>query len=137
MYWFYSYDNLLCKELTRNPEIGNTPVLVLPNIRRLARVRNTKFGTNVSSEMLLNTAKCQGYSFYRFWVIKGKRGREGGKITPSQIRVKMTSFHNGGIKFWDNYTLYLKGIPRGMYVPNFKSIEGGKRILLQSKVPCA
>ena len=33
--------------------------------------------------MLLNAAKCQGYSFYVFWVIKGKpTGRRGGKFTP-------------------------------------------------------
>ena len=80
------------KGLTRNPEIGNTPVWVLPNIWRLGRVMDTKFGTNVSNRMLLNAAKCQGYSFYRFWVIKGKStGRVGwGTITPSptQIRVK-------------------------------------------------
>ena len=31
--------------------------------------------------MLLNPAKCQGYSFYHFWVIKGKP--TGGKITQS------------------------------------------------------
>ena len=63
------------KELTRNPEIGNTPVWVLPNIWRLERVRNTKFGmdvTNETNEILLNATKCHGYSFYRFWVIKGK-----------------------------------------------------------------
>ena len=30
--------------------------------------------------MLLNAAKCQGYSFYRFLVIKGKP--RDGKITP-------------------------------------------------------
>ena len=34
--------------------------------------KTTKFGTNVSNKMLLNAAKYQGYSFYRFWVIKGK-----------------------------------------------------------------
>ena len=50
------------KELTRSLEIGNTPVWVLPNIWRLGRVRYTKFGRNVSNEMLLNAAKCQGYS---------------------------------------------------------------------------
>ena len=60
------------KGLTRNPEIGNTPVWVLPNNSRLGRVTNTKISTHVSNEMLLNTAKCQGYSFYRFWDIKGK-----------------------------------------------------------------
>ena len=57
------------KGLTRNPEIGNIPVWVLLNIWRLGRVRNIKFGTNVSNKMLLNAAKYQGYSFYRFWVI--------------------------------------------------------------------
>ena len=54
--------------LTRNPEIGNTPVWVLPNIWRLGWVRDTKAGKNVSNKMLLNAAKCQGYSFYCFWL---------------------------------------------------------------------
>ena len=54
------------KGLTRNPEIGNTPIWVLPNIWR-------KFGTDAYNELLLNAAKYQGYSFYRFWVIKRKR----------------------------------------------------------------
>ena len=59
--------------LKRNLEIGNTSVWVLSNIWRLGRVRNTKFGTNVSNKMLLNAAKCQGYSFFFcFRVIKGK-----------------------------------------------------------------
>ena len=61
-----------CKRLTRNPEIGNTPVWILPNIWRLGRVMDTKFGTNGTNKMLLNAAKFQGYSFYCFWVIKGK-----------------------------------------------------------------
>ena len=34
--------------------------------------------------MLLNAAKCQGYSFYSFWVIKGKPAG-GGKITTTTI----------------------------------------------------
>ena len=80
------------KGLTRNPEIGNTPVWVLPNFWRLRRVMDTKFGTNVFNRMLLNTANFQDYSFYCFWFIKGKpNGRRGGcKITPpspAQIRV--------------------------------------------------
>ena len=54
------------KGLTRNLEIGNTPVWVLPNNWRLGQVRDTKVSTNVSNKML------QGYSFNRFWVIKGK-----------------------------------------------------------------
>ena len=60
------------KGLTRNPEIRNTSVWVLPNIWRLGEVMDTKCGTNVSNRMLLNPAKCHGYSFYHFWVINGK-----------------------------------------------------------------
>ena len=72
------------KGLTRNPEIGNTPVWVLSNIWRLGRVMGTKIGTNVPKRMLLNTAKFQGYSFYCSWVIKGKPTGGGGgpKISP-------------------------------------------------------
>ena len=70
------------KGFTRNPEIENTPVWVLPNTWRLEQVMDTKFGTNVSNRMLLNAAKCHGYSFNRFWVIKGKLTGGGGKITP-------------------------------------------------------
>ena len=77
------------KGLTRNPEIRNTPIWVLPNIRRLGQIRDTKFGTNVSNKILLKAAKCQAYSFHRFCVIKGKpTGRI--KLTPpphTQIRV--------------------------------------------------
>ena len=43
--------------LTRNPEIGNIPVWVLPNIRKLARVMDTNFGMDFSKEMSLNPAK--------------------------------------------------------------------------------
>ena len=38
---------------------------------RLGWVKGTNFGKNVPNEMFLNAAKCQGFSFYRFWVIKG------------------------------------------------------------------
>ena len=62
---------LIYKEL-KSQIIGNIPIRVLPNNWRLKQVRNTKFGTNVSKKMLLNAAKCQGYTFYHFWVIKEK-----------------------------------------------------------------
>ena len=67
------------KRLTRNPVIRNTPVWVLPDIWRLGWVTDTKFGTIVWNKILLNAAKCQGYSLYRFWVIKEKPtgGQEG------------------------------------------------------------
>ena len=60
------------KGLTKNPEIRNTSVWVLLNIWRLGRVKDTPIGTDVSNEILLSAAKCQSYSFYRFWIIKGK-----------------------------------------------------------------
>ena len=59
------------KELTKNPEMGNTPIWDLSSIWRLWQVKDTKFGKNVSN-VLLNNAKCQGYSVYHFWVIKVK-----------------------------------------------------------------
>ena len=52
------------KVLTRNLKIRNTPIWVSPNIWRLGRVMDTKFGMNVSNRMLVNAAKFQGYSFY-------------------------------------------------------------------------
>ena len=63
--------------LIRNPEIGSNPVSFLLNIWRLGRVRDTKFSMYVSNKILLNSAKCQGHSFYYFWVIKGKPISEG------------------------------------------------------------
>ena len=60
------------KGLTRNLETRDSPIWVLPNIFRLRWVRDTKFGTDVPNEMLLHAAKCQGYSFFHFWVINGK-----------------------------------------------------------------
>ena len=42
------------KELTRTLEVRNTPVWVLPNIWRLERVKDAKFGMN---KKLLNASK--------------------------------------------------------------------------------
>ena len=67
--------------MARNPEIGNTPVGVLPNKLRLGQVRDAKIG----NKMLLNAAKFQGYNFYRFRDIKGKP-------PPTQIRFKNSIF---------------------------------------------
>ena len=65
------------KGLTWKPEIGNTPIWVLPNIWRLSGGMDTTFDTNVSNRMLLNAAEFQGYSFYLFWIIEGKPTRGG------------------------------------------------------------
>ena len=48
------------KRLTRNPEMGNIPVWILLNIRRLGQDKDTKFGPDVSNEVLLNAKKCRG-----------------------------------------------------------------------------
>ena len=60
------------KGLTRNPEIGNIPVWVLPYIGKLTQVMDTNFGMDSSNEMLLNPAKYQICSFCCFWVITAK-----------------------------------------------------------------
>ena len=73
----------LYKRLIRNLEIGNIPVWVFLNIWRVSWVRDTKFGTNVSNEKLLNAANFQDYRFYTFWVITGKP--TGVKLLPIQI----------------------------------------------------
>ena len=46
------------KGLTRNLEIGNTPVCVLPKIWRMEQVRGTKLGASASNKMLLNAVIC-------------------------------------------------------------------------------
>ena len=74
----------LHKWLTRNQK----QPWVLPNSWRLGWVKDTKFDTNVSNEMLLNTAKCQGHSFYCFWVIeRNSTGGRGGWNYPSPRRL--------------------------------------------------
>ena len=82
--WQFSF----IRDLIRNLEFGNTPVWLLPNIWRLGQIGNTKFATNVSNKILLNAAKRKGYSFYRFWVTKGRSTR-GMKLPtlPIQIRI--------------------------------------------------
>ena len=72
---------MLKKGLNRNSVIGITPVWILPNIWRLAQVKNSRLGANVSNDMFLIDGKCQAYSFYRFWIIKGKLTGDG-NITP-------------------------------------------------------
>ena len=53
--------------MTRNLKIRNNPARVLPNTCRLGQVRDTKFGENVSNEILLNAAKCQGFHVKILW----------------------------------------------------------------------
>ena len=77
------------KGLTRNPEIRNTLLCVLPNTWRLGQVGDTKFSTNIFNKLLLNAAKCKGYSCYCFLLRENQQG-EGwrGELPPTPIGVK-------------------------------------------------
>ena len=73
----------VCEGLTRNREIRKTPVWILPNIWRLEAVRDTTFGKDVSNDILLNAAKCNGYSLYYIWIlVRENQQGVGSKITP-------------------------------------------------------
>ena len=85
------------KQLTRYPETRNNPFWVLPNIWRLERVRNTKFGKKVSNKMLVSAAEWQSYSFYQFWGMNRKPtvGRVGVNFPlppPSPTRLVLNLF---------------------------------------------
>ena len=62
--------------LTRNSEIGNTHVWVLPNIWRLTRVMDTKFDINVSKRMLLNAVTERVTVFSVFELLRENQVRE-------------------------------------------------------------
>ena len=60
------------KGLTRNPEIGNIPVWFLPNIWRLGKVMDTKFGTNIPNKILRNAAKFRITALTAFELLREK-----------------------------------------------------------------
>ena len=68
--------------LTKNLEIRNTPVWILPNTWRLGQVRNTTFGTNISNKMLLNASNARVTAFTVSELLKENQEGGGGKITP-------------------------------------------------------
>ena len=68
------------KGLTRNPEIRNTPVCVLSNIWRLGQVRDTKFGTDVPNEMLLNPVYTKVTAFTISELLRKNQQGGGGEV---------------------------------------------------------
>ena len=70
------------KGLTRNPEVGNTPVWVLPNIWRLWLVVVTKSGTNVSNRMLWMLQNARVTAFTAFELLRENQLGGGDKINP-------------------------------------------------------
>ena len=82
----------VCKGLTRNAGIRSTPIWVLPNILRLAQIKDTKFGTNISNKKLLNVGECKMFVRYR-----GKTNRGDGRgvlklPSPDPIKVNWLLF---------------------------------------------
>ena len=75
--------------MTRNLEIRNSLVSVVPNIWRLGQVQNTKLCTNVSNQILLNAIIYQGLHLLPFQSSEGKTrmGGEGVKLSPTQVRI--------------------------------------------------
>ena len=49
---------LFTKDLTKNPEIENTPVLRLSNLKRQGRVSDIEFDISVFNEKFFDAAKC-------------------------------------------------------------------------------
>ena len=84
------------KWLTRIPAIWNSPIWVLLNTWGLEKVRDTKLYTNIFNKMLLNTAKYQGYRFYRFCVITEKRTRGGRTVThpPRLVKTRLNYIYS-------------------------------------------
>ena len=75
------------KGLTRNPEIGNTPISVLPNVWSF-----TKFSTNVSNKMLLNAQNARVKAFTVFQLLKGKPTGRGYNYPHSSPRLGLKKF---------------------------------------------
>ena len=80
--WQFSF----IKDLTRNPEFANTPVLVLYNIWRLGQIENMKFGTIsvIKCYWMLQNARIRAFTVSELL----RENHQGGKIPPIQIRVK-------------------------------------------------
>ena len=65
------------KGLSRNPKIGNTLLWVLLNIFRLGQVKHTKFGTNISNKILLNTSiSLFVFAYSKITLVSWKTGKE-------------------------------------------------------------
>ena len=78
-HWFWSYDYLLLLGIDQKSGNWKYTRLLFVQYLETGKSQGNNFGTDVSYNMLPNAAICQGYSFYCFWVVKGKpaKGRFG------------------------------------------------------------
>ena len=88
---------------------------------------DAKFDTNVSNKKSLNVTKCQGDSFYCFWVIK-KNPTGGGKITcPPWLGLKCGYFHQ----------CIFQSLLESKVISSYSSKQrSGKKIFQQSSTSC-
>ena len=70
---FWSYDNFLLQGIEQKSGMRKYPHLSLAQHLGFGQTKDTKFGTNLSNEMLLNAAKYQCCRFYHLWVINSKQ----------------------------------------------------------------
>ena len=96
-YWSKFYANIITfsgvmtiffyKGLTRNPEIGNTPVWVLPSIRRLGQVRDTRFGTNslITCYWMLQNTRVTAFTVSELLM----ENQQGGLSPPSRLGLRL------------------------------------------------
>ena len=94
-----------------------------PNIRSLGGGRNTKFGTNVSNKMALNTSRVTAFTFSEFL----RENQKVDKITPppTQIRVKVGDI----VRISKFKNIFAKG-----YTPNWSG-EVFVIIIVKNTVP--
>ena len=111
-YWSYSVVMVIFgyKGLSRNPETRNIPVWFLSNIWRLEKIKDAKFGTNISNKMLMNAVKCQFLPYFSYQE-KTSRGvlahrKSWGRCTKMIMIITSwydTSLKTGGEKNWPTW----------------------------------
>ena len=106
------------KGMIRNPEIGNTPVWVLPNIWRLVQVRDTRFGTEL-------------------WVINGKptvKGEVKLLPLPHPSRLEINMKHEVYFVSLEQHWFYFKcPLLLHLYVPGSRNIQNEDLTVSSSK----
>ena len=87
------------KGMTRNPEIGNIPVWVLPNIWRLGGVIDIKFSkmSLIECYWMLQNSRVTAFTVFELW----RENQLGDKITPRPTQIGVKNYPKGTSKaFW-------------------------------------
>ena len=85
---------LFTKDLTKNPEIENTPVLRLSNLKRQGRVSDIEFDISVFNEKFFDAAKCFVVVFFVSaqvtWRCKKKKKKKRCKMLGFQLLLSLS-----------------------------------------------